>query len=354
MTAKHPIVAVTGLNATDNPGPGIAVIRSLRMAPGFSGHIVGLAYDSLDPGVYAADLVDDVFLIPYPRQGVDELDARLAYVQERVGLDVILPTLDAELPLFMQLEPTLAERGVRVFLPSRDQFASRGKDQLAQVGELASVQVPATCVVADVGALYQVHDQVPYPFYVKGQHYGARLVRTLDEAIVAFHATAAEWGLPILIQAHVEGEEVNVAAIGDGNGGVVGAVAMKKTYVTDKGKGWAGIAIKDPELLTIARRIVSKLQWRGACEVEVIRDRAGDYHLIEVNPRFPSWVFLTAAAGMNLPYALLELALGHEVAPMSDYEAGTMFVRIAIDQIASLADFQSITTSGEILRGDVR
>ena len=112
-------------------------------------------------------------------------------------------------------------------------------------------------------------------------------------------------GLPVIVQACVggTGEELNVVAVGDGEGGLVGAVAMKKLVVTDKGKGWAGITIKDPELLALTERFMRATHWRGPCEVEVIRDRDGDYHLIEINPRFPAWVYLSAAAGMNLPRA---------------------------------------------------
>ena len=91
-------VAVTGLNATDNPGPGVAVIRALRAHPDFDGTVVGLAYDTLEPGIYASDLVYHVFLIPYPSQGLEAYEARLRYIHERVGMDAIIPTLDAELP----------------------------------------------------------------------------------------------------------------------------------------------------------------------------------------------------------------------------------------------------------------
>ena len=35
-------VAVTGLNATENPGPGVSVIRAIREGEGFKGRIVGL------------------------------------------------------------------------------------------------------------------------------------------------------------------------------------------------------------------------------------------------------------------------------------------------------------------------
>jgi hypothetical protein len=44
-------VAVTGMNATDNPAQGVAVARSLRAEPQFAGRVIGLGYDPLDPGL---------------------------------------------------------------------------------------------------------------------------------------------------------------------------------------------------------------------------------------------------------------------------------------------------------------
>ena len=140
--------------------------------------------------------------------------------------------------------------------------------------------------------------------------------------------------------------------MGDGEGGLVGAVSMRKTYLTDKGKGWAGIAVKDPNLLEMAEQFMSASKWRGPCEVEVMKARDGRYHLMEINPRFPAWTFLSAGAGMNLPEAVARLAMGESVAPMRDFQAGTMFVRIAIDQIATLEDLQTMTTAGERIRGE--
>ncbi|HNN97902.1 MAG TPA: hypothetical protein PKI03_36815, partial [Pseudomonadota bacterium] len=54
-------IAVTGLNATDNPAPGVGVLRALQLARP-QDRLIGLAYDALDPGIYTRDLVSDVFL----------------------------------------------------------------------------------------------------------------------------------------------------------------------------------------------------------------------------------------------------------------------------------------------------
>lgn len=346
--SAHPLtVAVTGLNATDNPAPGVGVIRSLRDAPGFRGRIVGLAYDALDSGLYARDIgLDSGWLIPYPSQGVEALRERLRFIHGERPIDVLVPTLDSELPGFIELEPELRSWGIRMFLPTREQLELRSKSRLAELGSRAGLEVPASKALSDVGELYRIQSEIPYPLMVKGVFYGAVLARSPDEAAAAFHATAARWGLPVIAQRWHAGEEYDVVAVGDGRGGMVGAVPMKKLLLSDKGKGWAGVAVRDPNLLEAARRFFAATSWRGPCELEILRTAEGRYLLIEVNPRFPAWCYLAAGAGQNLPWATVQLALGEALAPLPDFRAGTLFVRIALDQIATLEELQALTTGG--------
>jgi carbamoyl-phosphate synthase large subunit len=330
------------------------VLRSLRERRPSRGvspdRLVGLAYDALDPGVYAGDVVPDVFLLPYPSSSVEPFLDRLEYVHHTSPIDVLIPTLDAELPAFISLAPRLGAMGIATFLPSREQFDLRSKARLAGLGMRASIEVPKTVVVTSAQELARVHDQVPYPFFVKGVFYGATYVTCLDEAVAAFHKAAAQWGVPVIVQAGVSGEEMNVIGLGDGEGGLFGAVAMKKLVLTDKGKGWAGITIRDEKLIDVAERFVRATKWRGGFEAEVIRTKDGRYELLEINPRFPAWVYLATAAGVNLPAALVDMALGKKPKPVRDYEVGKLFVRIALDQIASVRDLEQIVTAGEIRR----
>jgi carbamoyl-phosphate synthase large subunit len=342
-------IAVTGLNATDNPGPGVTVLRSLRAEPRFTGALVGLAYDTLDPGIYARDLgLEAAYLIPYPSQGVEALRERIAYIHERAPLDVIIPTLDAELPSFIALEDELRAMGIRMYLPTRDQFEFRSKVHLSELGSRAGIDVPASRVVSDERQLYGIHHEIDYPFMVKGVFYGAEIARSLDEALMAFRRTVAKWGVPVIVQKFHPGVEYDVVAVGDGEGGLVGAVPMKKLYLTDKGKAWAGVAVRDPNLIDLTERFVRISKWRGPFEMEILRTDEGRYYLIEINPRFPAWAHLAAGAGQNLPWAVAQLAAGESLPPLPDYRPGTMFVRIAIDQIATMEDFQRIATTGEL------
>lgn len=348
MKSARITVAVTGLNATDNPAPGVGVIRSLRAAPDFAGRIVGLAYDALDSGLYARDIgLDAGYLIPYPSQGAEALRERLRELHRRQPIDVIVPTLDSELPAFIHLEPELREWGIRMFLPTREQLELRSKARIADLGARAGLDVPASRVLSDVSDVYRIEAEVPYPLMVKGVFYGATLAHSPDEAAAAFHATAARWGLPVIAQRWHAGEEYDVVAVGDGRGGMVGAVPMKKMLLTDKGKAWAGVAVKDPNLLVAARRFFAATAWRGPCELEILRTQDGRYLLIEVNPRFPAWCYLAAGAGQNLPWAVVRLARGDAVEPLTDFRAGTLFVRIALDQIATLEELQSLASGGQ-------
>lgn len=350
MSKRKLTVAVTGLNATENPGPGVSVIRAIRRDTELDLRVVGLAYDAMEPGLYAHDVIDDAFLLPYPSEGAEALDGRLRYIHERVPLDVIIPTLDSELPSFIALESTLKDLGIGTFLPTREQFDLRSKVNLTTMGKKTEIPVPQARTIVDVNDLYAVHQDLPYPFYVKGLYYGAQLARSIDEAINAFHRIVASWGLPVIVQEALDGDEFDIVCVGDGNGGLVGAVPMKKTYLTDKGKGWAGITVKDPQLLQLAEQFAHFTQWRGPCELELIKTTKGEYFLLEVNPRFPAWSFLSAGAGINLPAATARLAAGETVSPMREFRAGTMFTRISLDLITELSDFQQLTTTGELVR----
>ncbi|BCD92532.1 hypothetical protein fh0823_26710 [Francisella halioticida] len=63
---------------------------------------------------------------------------------------------------------------------------------------------------------------------IKGNYYKAYKVSSTKSAIDAFYNIYNEWGSPILLQEHIDGEEINLAGIANGKGDLKGAVAIKK------------------------------------------------------------------------------------------------------------------------------
>jgi carbamoyl-phosphate synthase large subunit len=349
------VVGVTGMNATDNPAPGVAVARSLRHEPAFAGKIIGLGYDPLDPGFYAEGLLDGGAVLPYPSVGREALRDRLLWARAELGIDVLMPTLDSELRALVAVAPDLADRGIRTFLPTLESIERAGKVQLPRLAENSAVPIPPSEAALTADAIPKLMDKFGSPVVVKGTYYGATIAHSESDAIAAFHKYAAQWGLPVIVQKFIPGEEYNVTALGDGHGNMVGAVAMRKMMITDKGKGWCGVAIDNPELLSLTERLIGELRWRGPLEVEVLKDaQSGDHYVIEINPRFPAWIFLSAGAGLNLPYLALRLALGLPLpSPLPHYRAGTLFVRISLDQIADMSTFEQLSSTG-LLRPTLR
>ena len=348
MTVSNATIAVTGLNASESPGPGVAVIRAIRKADEFDGKIVGLSYDPLDTGIYIKGICDSAYLIPYPSQGAKVLLRRVVEIHEQTPLDAIIPTLDAELPAFLAIEAELQALGIGLFLPTSECLKMCSKPMLTQLKE-QGVAVPRGKCVTDVPSLYRLAKEFTYPLVIKGRFYEADVVYSVVEAERSFRRLAAKWGLPVIVQEFLPGEEYDVVAVGDGKGGLIGAVPMRKMQLTDKGKAWGGVTISDPKLTAFVKETMARLKWRGPCELETIKSNSdGSYYLIELNPRFPAWCFLSVAAGQNLPWYVAQLALGKTVEKAPPYDIGVMFLRHSIDMVYPLEMFEAMTTLGEV------
>jgi len=341
-------IGVTGLNANDNPGPGVAVIRALKEGLGNDVKIIGLAYESLEPGIYMNHLVDKTYQIPYPTAGIAALTERLAHIHDKEKLTLIIPNFDAELHNFIKIAPQLQQMGIRTCLPSLAQLQVRDKTNLYQFGKENNFYVPADHKLFSTSDLEKATDELSFPLVIKGKFYEAYIAYTMDVALKAFHQLGTAWGYPVIAQQHIKGTEINIAALGDGRGQNMSIVPMRKLYITDKGKAWAGVTIEDDALINLANDFAKATNWRGGYELEIMRDADGKLFILEINPRFPAWIYLAAAAGQNQPLALVKMALGEDVLPFTDYETGKLFIRHSWDQVVNIADFQKMSAFGEL------
>ncbi len=341
-------IAVSGLNAIDSPGPGVAVIRALREAKSFDVRIIGLSYESLEPGIYMHDIVDHSYSIPYPAAGIDTLLARLEYIHEKENLDVIIPNFDAELYPFIKLEPKLKTMGIHMFLPTLKQFEERHKVNLNEFGKKYNINVPAGKVLYDLNTVNSLQSEFSFPLIVKGKFYDASIAYSIEQVKTYYNKISAKWGLPIIIQEFIHGTEFNVTGLGDGKGNTIAAIPMRKQYITDKGKAWGGISISDEKMLDMTRKFLRATKWRGGFELELMKNKDDELYLLEINPRLPAWIYLAVGVGQNIPEAMVNLALGVMVKPFTKYIVGKMFVRYSWDMIVDREEFEQISLYGEL------
>jgi len=349
MATKHKLnIAVSGLNAIDSPGPGVAVIRALREAKSFDCRIIGLAYESLEPGIFMHDLVDKTYQIPYPSAGIDEILERIEYIHSEEKLDVIIPNFDSELYPFIRLEDKLKGLDIHMCLPTMEQFEERHKMNLNEFGEKYGIHVPKSKNIVNTTDIQGLSRDFIYPVLVKGKYYDAYIAYNADQVQSYFNKISAKWGLPIIIQEFVHGTEFNVTGLGDGLGNTIAAVPMRKQYITEKGKAWGGVSVSDKKMLSLTDKFISQTKWRGGFELELMKDKENKFFLLEINPRMPAWIYLSVGVGQNIPEALVQLALGNEVEAFTEYEVGKMFVRYAWDMIVDISEFQTISSYGEL------
>ncbi len=341
-------VALTGLNNVDNPGPGVPVIRGIRESDIFEPRIIGLAYENLEPAIYMDGVVDKTYQIPYPSEGSDVLINRILEIHRKDPIDVLIPNFDAELYAFMRSESILEEAGIKTFLPTLEQFEERHKTNLPDFGEKYDLDVPFSKPITRIDEIENLKNEFEYPLMVKGKFYDAYLAYNEEQVRMNYNKISAKWGLPVIIQEFIKGTEVNVVALGDGKGNTIGAVPMRKQYITDKGKAWSGITLDDQKLLDLTRRIIKAMKWKGGMELELVKSQKNDLYIIEINPRIPAWVYLAVGAGQNMPEALVKLALGMEVKPFETYDVGKMFIRYSYDLITDLKEFEKLSTLGEL------
>lgn len=340
-------IALSGINATDNPGPGVAVARSLKEDRELDAEIIGLAYDALEPGLYMEWVVDRAFILPYPSGDGAAYLERLAYIRDQGGLDVIIPNFDAELPFYLKHAKDLERSGIRTFLPTLAQFRLRGKDRLGEVAERTGIKLPETHVLHSPEQFQEALRKLRPPVMLKGVFYKAYRADNPAQAEQYFRSLVSEWGYPVILQEVVQGDELNVVGLGDGEGGTLGLVGIKKVGVSALGKIWTGVTIRHPEMLAAAERFVREYRWRGPFELECIVSD-GEVQLIEINPRFPAWSWFATGVGVNLPARMVRHVLGRELPPVPEYPAGKLFVRYSYELVTDMHHFQKAITRGEL------
>ena len=162
-----------------------------------------------------------------------------------------------------------------------------------------------------------------------------------------FSTILKEWGAPVIVQQIVHGEEMNVVAVGDGDGGLLGVVGIKKSWITSLGKIWTGMTVNHEGMLSAARAFAEWCGWRGPFELECIVAPDDTVYLIEINPRFPAWSYFATGVGQNLPAMIVNHLHGRPTPRPDPVEAGKLFIRYTYELVTDMTPFQRMALLGE-------
>ena len=337
-------IAISGLNNTDNPAPGIPVAKSLTN----TAELIGLSYDPNEPGNYQG-LFKKIYIMPYPSNGYNEFISRIQYIKNQDNIHAIIPNLDAELPLYIKYQNQINKMGIKLCLPSQESFNLRNKNKLGELSNKLDIEYPKTYEISSIAELQKITNENEFPLMIKGNYYKAYRVHNLNQAINAFVEISNEWGLPILVQKYVIGEEINLVGVADGLGELKGAVAIKKLTTTSIGKIWLGLTIKNDRLMQIAKDFIKLTSWKGPFELECIIDNDSIY-MIEINPRLPSWVYFATEIGINLPQMVIDVMDNKNIQPYLEYPQNKMYIRFVDELVTDFDNYKTLFLQKEISR----
>jgi carbamoyl-phosphate synthase large subunit len=297
----------TAALVTGAGGPaGIAVIRSL-LARG-DVRVVAADMDRFAAGLYLVP-ADQRVLVP-PGLAAEFGGAVLGLCR-LLGVDVLFPTVDVELPVLAARRAELAATGVALACPSLATVESC-LDKFALARRCRGVlPVPRTDLLGPAAAVGR-----RYPVIVKPRRgAGSRGISVVESEAELLSLGDDDTRL---VQDLLPGDEYSVDVFADVAGTVVAAVPRSRLRV-DSGVSVAGQTFHDEELEQAARRVATAIGLTTVANVQLRRDRDGRAALLEVNPRFPGAMPLTIAAGIDMPSLTLDTVLGRPVPAWLDF-----------------------------------
>jgi carbamoyl-phosphate synthase large subunit len=302
-------IAVSGIDYLNDHAAGFGIARSLKRNTMFDSDITALGYSERgDINPVRESCYDHYGALPDPAVEPHKLLQHLEAVKGRLGLDLLIPTKQWEIPFYIRKSRELERMGIRTYLPTPKQYRLCSRSCLAETALLMDVELPSQMAVKTPQQLIKATMQIGLPVMIKGNFQREHKAESLEEAMHYFRHIGRKSGYPVVVQRYVKGEKVNVAVVADGYGGVSGLFALRNLKRRTGASEWRGEKITHQSLEEAVRRFVDRTSWQGAMELECRIDE-GKIHLLEVIPTFPDWVDIAASSGVNLPGLMVRTAL---------------------------------------------
>jgi carbamoyl-phosphate synthase large subunit len=266
---------------------------------------------------------DDAFLVP----GCDDAEfvPRLLELCDSHQVDLVIPTIDPELPVYAAARSEFESVGTRVVVSSPETVAI-ASDKVETHRWLTVSGFPTV----DQAALGE-HDGWSYPLVVKPRYgSGALGVTVVSRAAELEVATAR--GEEMVVQTVAPGREYTIDALVDGDGRCVCAVPRRRLEVR-AGEVSKAVTVRSARLEAIAVDICEALPGAyGPVAIQVFAsddpDEGDDLQVIELNARFGGGFPLAFEAGAVFPRWLLEERLGiPSTATNEKWRSGVVMLR---------------------------
>jgi carbamoyl-phosphate synthase large subunit len=244
---------------------------------------------------------DEAFLVP--RCDDPAFVPEMLRICREQRVDLVVPTLDPELPVYAAARDRFAAVGTTVAVSSPDVVAIAGDKQRTHDWLVAN-GFP-TVRQGSVAQVLQDPDGWPLPLVVKPRFgsasIGVTFVQTYDELQRAAAIPDA------VVQTRACGHEHTVVVLAARDGTCLATVPRRRLEVR-AGEVSKAVTVRSPELQELTAKLCEALPGAYAAlnvQVFMSEDRR-DLAVIELNARFGGGFPLALAAGANFPRALVQ------------------------------------------------
>jgi carbamoyl-phosphate synthase large subunit len=334
-------VLITGAGAPGAPG----IIKSLRLNREREIHIIGVdanLQESVGNG-----LVDSAYEIPLANSR--DFIPQLLSICEAEKIDVIIPLVTNELFVFAQNKSIFEKAGIKILVSDYESLqVANNKFSLMVYCKKINVPAPDFKVVKTLEEFENALKDLGYPerklCFKPPLSNGLRGFRILSDSTDRMHnlmnekpnnvyisvsefrqiALESNYFPELLVMEYLPGEEYSIDALGDGQKCI--QVIPRTREKIKMGISFVGSTCYDQELIHYSKAIIENLKLFGNIGFQFRRDRNNIPKIIESNPRVQGTIVLCTAAGYNMVYNAVKIALGE--APLeSEVKWGTKMVR---------------------------
>ena len=266
------------------------------------------------------------------------------------NIHTLLPLVTRELiPLSLRIkEFELA--GVKLLLsPTASLEIANNKSRLYEFLQWRGIPVPEYRVVETIEQFKTAVEDLGYPqkqvCFKPSVSNGSRGFRIISEQIneldLLFNhkPTSTFLSLPdavrilssgkfpeLLVSEYLPGEEYSVDCLANHGEQVIIVPRLRKRMIN--GISVEGEFVKEDDIIANCKQIIKELQLHGNIGIQVKKSTAGQFLILEINPRVQGTICAALGAGVNLPELAVKQELGLPISPGElEIKWGTKFSR---------------------------
>lgn len=284
----------------------VALIRAFGQALkrlGLKGNVITTDLNNLSPGLYFGT---KHYIVPLTTD--PEYIPIIKSICFRERIQLLIPTIDDELPLFGRHREDFEGMGIHVAVSSeRTGLLCNDKYSTARFLIERGIPFVPTLLPEELD-----FENQQYPLFLKP--------KSGRGSVGAFHIKNErelrfflEYVPDAVVQEFLEGKEYTIDLLADFRGNVI-SVVPRERMVVRSGVSDRGQTFNHPGMIQLAIRTAEALDIRGPANIQV-KLQGDKATLFEVNPRFSGGIPLTIAAGADFPGWLIEMCCGRNPRP---------------------------------------